>query len=262
MSRFLSMAGQQIAELAELAAESGRLSRGRKLFRKGSVTELSIIEGAVLASVRGSEGDLYETTVGTAPAPPGVVRQIAHALEADSEQSIDDLIAEGLKVCPTEVDLAFGCDCADWEEPCKHVVAVLLALADRVDLDETELLRWRSVDPQVTSTAPPADTSPDTSDDRSTKLSELEALLGDTALRVPVSDRSKPQLVESAPPLEPAMAEFLGVDMTIEPVDTSEITAPALLFADVQLGPLADLGPELADAIATIASQLEKLSPE
>ncbi len=310
MSRFVSLAGEHVAELADRCAEAGRLSRGRALFRKGAVSDLSIIQGSVIASVRGSHGDDYDTTIGTALAPPGIIRQIAQAHDRGDRRSIDDLIDDGLDVCPREMDLAFACDCADWDEPCKHVVAVLLAFADRVDLDEAELLRWRGIDrsgsvnagsevrsrsgsprrirpatepkpqPRSRAAAEPqsptqsqsrsqsptqsrsrsADRTPvDEPGDRTAKLSELEALLGDTVMRVSTTDGSDPEPPAST--LEPALADFLGVGITLDPVDVSEIAAPAPLYADVQLGPLADLGPELAKALATISARLEDLSP-
>ncbi len=303
MSRFLSMAGEQVAELADRSADSGRLSRGRALFRKGSVSDLSVTEGSVIASVRGSEGDEYETTIATALAPPGVIRQIVQAQDPAHRRSVEDLIGDGVDVCPRDIDLVFGCDCADWDEPCKHVVAVLLAFADRVDLDEAELLRWRGVDlsglvteepevpprpqspprlgpevqpetkprkrpaaePQTPSgslssetLSPSEPTGQAEPGDRSARLSELKSLLGDTAMRVPATDDSSPKRPESA--IEPALAEFLGVGMTFNPVDVSGITVPDPLFVDVQLGPLADLGPELAKAVATIMARLEDVS--
>ncbi len=303
MSRFVSTLGEQVAELTERAAEAGRLSRGRTLFRKGSVSDLSIMEGSLIASVRGSEGDEYETTVGTAPAPPGVTRQIVQAQDSQSSRSVDDLAAEGLDVCPREIDLAFGCDCADWEEPCKHVVAVLLAFADRVDLDEAELLRWRGIDlagpvgeqpePQRRSTVvrrsgqaprsrsgaksetapgsrrpvepsaarregsePPTGSDPaEDPVDRTARLSELQALLGDTAMQVSTDEPGDGR--SAAPSLDPAFLRFLGVGATLDPIDVSEINVPAPLFADVQLGPLGDLGPELATALSIIRDRLK-----
>lgn len=289
MSRFASMAGEAVAELAERVAEAGRSSRGRALFRKGSVSDLTVGEGSVFASVRGSEGDLYETTVATDLAPPGVLRQMLDAYDPANPMSIDDMIAEGVHVAPRDVDLAFSCDCGDWEEPCKHAVAVLLALADRVDLDEAELLHWRGIDlstsmkPTAEDSAPPAPApssapspsrrppwsrSPEPADeseredasetepgDRTARLSELEALLGDTVVRVPPKDDTNPK--RATAPLDPVLADFLGVGTTLEPIDVGGISAPAPLFADVQLGPLADLGPALADAIAIITEQPE-----
>lgn len=289
MSRFLTTAGEQVAGLAEQAAEEGRLSRGRALFRKGSVSGLSVSDGSVTASVRGSEGDPYDTTISTTPAPPGIRRQIAERPEG--RRSVDALIEDGVDICPREIDLAFVCDCPDWDEPCKHVVAVLLAFADRVDLDEAELLRWRSIDPSAmastsASTGPDAPSPPRpkgssrasarprtvrpaaaTDDaaategtetvgggDRTARLSELKSLLGDTAMRVSDDGGSAAEPAPSV--LEPALAEFLGLDAELEPVDVTGITAVTPLFTGVELGPLADLGPELATALAIIADRL------
>ncbi len=294
MSRFASMAGEAVAELAERAAEAGRLSRGRALFRKGSVSDLSIGEGSVFASVRGSEGDLYETSVATDLAPPGVIRQMVDAYDPTNPMSIDDMIAEGVNVAPRDIDLGFSCDWGDWEEPCKHAIAVLLALADRVDLDEAELLRWRGIDLSASTTeadehppAPPRSPSrPRSSDrssapdrsrplarsprpsdrpaegqtaeteptDRTTRLSELEALLGDTAVRVPSTGGSAPG--RAAVPLDPTLADFLGVDTTLGPIDVGDLAPPEPLFAEVHLGPLADLAPALAEAIDLVAARL------
>ncbi|MEL6984299.1 MAG: hypothetical protein AAFO29_17870, partial [Actinomycetota bacterium] len=184
------------------------------------------------------------------------------------------------------------------------VVALLLAFADRVDLDEVELLRWRGIDPsgttapaageperepQPTSRSRPARSSasaggePDTPSngtppasrrqapaepttphaagpppgdeaDRSAKLSELKSLLGDTAMRPTADDGPKAAPRPSV--LDPALADFLGLDVELDPLDLSDLAPPAPLFASMELGPLADLGPELAEALAIIAARL------
>lgn len=281
MSRFLSRAGERIAELAEQSADEGRLSRGRALFRKGSVSELVITEGSVTASVRGSQGDRYETTISTALAPPGVRRQVAD--RGAGGRRVDELLDDGIDVCPGEIDLAFDCDCADWDEPCKHVVAVLLAFADRVDLDEAQLLHWRGLDSEQTAdvepgpgepdvVAPPAATEPrpkrpgpapghepPETEDRAARLSRLESLLGDTAMRVPAAENAGAGPAPAA--LEPALAAFLGVGRAIEPIELADVTEPAPLFPTLELGPLADLGPALAQALAIVAERLADPDP-
>jgi len=310
MSRHLTTAGAQIAELAA-GAEDGRFSRGRALFRKGSVLDLLVTEGSIVASVRGSEGDPYEVSIGTMPAPAGVRRQVLEALAIPAESAdsglgtssvvtLDAVIGEGIAVSPRESDLAFSCGCLDWDEFCKHVVAVLLALADRIDLDDTALLTWRSIEmtpappagepgPSATphqepepspgrvtvtgtgtgtpgapaddrTSGSPDDPADDPADDRKARLTELEALLGDTAVRVgrepaPAEDQDQDQ--DQARP-NPALAEFLGLDRDPVAVDYSAInvTVPAPLFVDFQLGPLADLGPALADGLAIVTKRL------
>ena len=275
MSRFVSRAGEQVAELAELSAEAGRLSRGRALFRKGSVSDLAIQEGSVTASVRGSKGDDYEATINTAPAPPGVRREVARAAELG--WSVDELIDDGIEVAPREIDLGFDCDCADWDEACKHVVALSGlrrsggSRRGRVaPLARSRLLgsvRSRVGEREASSSVPvggrttAAQTRPRSTDrrtatdagDRTARLSKLESLLGDTAMRIPTASKAEP----SPPTVDPALAEFLGVDTELDPVDVSGIPAVAPLFASVELGPLADLGPELAEAVATITARLE-----
>lgn len=85
-------------------------------------------------------------------------------------------------------------------------------------------------------------------------------MLGDTVMRVPASGTSDSEPAASS--LDPVLANFLGIDMTIDPIDVSAIATPAKLFADVLLGPLADLGPELASAVEIIIAQCEDISAE
>jgi hypothetical protein len=307
MSRLVSAAAQRLADLADDCTDDGRWSRGRTLFRKGAVGELSVEDGSVTATVRGSGGDLYSVSVGTAAAPPGVSRQVAQAVESAGSLSlaevVDRLVDGGVDVCPRHIDLVFDCDCADWEEACKHVVATLLAFADRVDLDEVQVLRWRGLDPTPPAAKPEPDRStPDRArgeggdsnggdgagnarkrgatektahrtdngpaadnttddDDRAATLTELQALLGDTAVQASVDgDASSLEKVPST--LDPALAQFLGLDeidrapALSHPIEVNSLTAPTPLFADVQLGPLVDLGPELAHAITIIQTRL------
>ena len=91
--------------------------------------------------------------------------------------------------------------------------------------------------------------------DRTARHSKLESLLGDTVVRLPTVDDSDAEPSPSTH--EPALAEFLGVDPELDPVDVSGIAAVAPLVAGIELGPLADLGPELAKAMATITACLE-----
>lgn len=291
MNRHLTSAGLAVAELAERHADDGRLSRGRTLFRKGSVTSLTVLEGSILATVRGSGGDEYEVSIGTASPSKRVVREVAEAQERDptdgaadgSSRLVDRLVNDGVEICPPERDVGYSCDCPDWDELCKHVVAVLFAFADRVDLDETELLRWRGLDQPdrsrgrtetdpdpETETDPDFDGSGDGVGDRASrraaardkKRSELHALLGHTAVRMsPDGD-----LETSPPDLDGTWVEFLGRDLEITPVDLALIAEssdePDPLFADSAVGVLATLGPALAEAITIIGARLAPVEPE
>jgi hypothetical protein len=57
------------------------------------------------------------------------------------------------------------------------------------------------------------------------------------------------------------MAAFLGVGSDLEPPDLGDLAA-APLFTGVELGPLAQLGPELAAAMTIIADRLAADRPE
>lgn len=282
--RFVTVAGEQVAGVMTRSAEPGRLSRGRALYRKGAVAELVIGPGEVVASVRGSQGDRYECAIGVAPVSPGTARQVNEVLESEGPDSIDRLLADGVDLCPGDIDLGYSCDCADWDEICKHVVAVMLAVADRVDLDITELFRWRDLDLESglhlesgfrldsgLHLDPSLDPSPkqgsgdrpeqppevNRQDGRAARLAELEGLLGDTAVSLPATGRSaEPAQPTEPPPLAPAMAEFFGIDQIIDSPSIDELQQADPLFADVQLGALAELAPVVTDALHTIEQRL------
>jgi hypothetical protein len=273
VSRFVSLAAERLESLAGHSAEAGRLARGRALFRKGAVGELVVTDGLVTARVQGSQTDGYETTVATTAASRGVIREVSQGYDRADSASMDRLIADGVTVCPRAVDVAYSCSCPDWEEPCKHAVATLLAFAERVDLDDDQLLLWRGIthpangevslgsapvgplDDSANGTANGSPAEPaDPAQARRSQLGHLRRLLGDTAPNR--AGRSVPADPPPAP-LDPAMADFLGHDATIEPVDFDPSPAPTPLFTGTLPGPLADLGPELADAIEVIARQLD-----
>ena len=43
--------------------------------------------------------------------------------------------------------MRFDCTCPDWDDPCKHGVAVLTELAERVAYDPSLLATWRGASP-------------------------------------------------------------------------------------------------------------------
>jgi hypothetical protein len=271
MNRFVSLAGERIGDLIGHVAESGRLARGRALFRKGAVLDLSVTSGTLLAEVRGSTGGSYETTVAASLATPGVIREVADGYDPRDRRSIDHLLHDGVQITPRVTDLAFSCTCADWEEPCKHAIAVLFAFADRVDLDEVELLRWRGIDystPSASTTDDEPDdlldrepddadrTSPKRNRSRSADVGELRGLLGDTAPAFGPGRRRKRRLTPPRPEPSPALTEFLGRGHRPEPVEVPEFSAAAPLFAEPLDGVLVDVGPRLAEALAIIADRV------
>jgi uncharacterized Zn finger protein len=133
-----------------------RLPRGRGYVRNGSVVDLKIEPGKVLAKVMGSR--LYNVEIDVDP----VSAKRWKALAKDSTGSIDSLVAllQGtfskammLRLCqpstglfPSPKQIRFTCSCPDWASMCKHVAAVLYGVGARLDTQPDLLFTLRRVD--------------------------------------------------------------------------------------------------------------------
>src|SRR5262245_17127737 len=122
---------------------ANRLPRGRTYVRNGSVVDLQIAKGEVLAFVAGSE--LYKIKIGIAPVKPSHWKSICR----DCAGSIDSLVellqgrlAKGVmdRVCregdglfPSPGEIKLSCSCPDWADMCKHVAATLYGVGARLD---------------------------------------------------------------------------------------------------------------------------------
>jgi uncharacterized Zn finger protein len=116
-------------------ADAQRFARGRTYQRQGAVVDVDVEPGVVLAKVQGGRAEAYVVEVATSVlAAPDDVRRAA----ADSPQRYTALV-------PDAGDLRFTCSCPDWDDPCKHAVAVLVELGERVADDPRLLERWRGV---------------------------------------------------------------------------------------------------------------------
>src|SRR5882672_4654823 len=135
---------------------ANRLPRGRTYVRNGSVVDLQIAKGAVVAFVAGSE--LYKIKIGIAPVKSSRWKSICR----DCAGSIDSLVellqgrlAKGVmdRVCregdglfPSPAEIKFSCSCPDWADMCKHVAASLYGVGARLDDAPQLLFLLRGVD--------------------------------------------------------------------------------------------------------------------
>ncbi len=135
---------------------ASRLPRGRTYVRNGSVVDLQIAKGEVLAFVAGSE--LYKIKIGIAPVKPSRWKSICR----DCAGSIDSLVellqgrlAKGVmdRVCregdglfPSPDEIELSCSCPDWADMCKHVAAALYGVGARLDQKPQLLFVLRGVD--------------------------------------------------------------------------------------------------------------------
>jgi SWIM zinc finger len=97
-----------IGRLVGECSDPTRFLRGADLLQQGMVSELTISEGRVQGAVRGSRSTPYQAV----------------------------MISSAGETLPTSTSqLRFNCTCPDWGDPCKHAVALALALAERLDDD-------------------------------------------------------------------------------------------------------------------------------
>lgn len=148
--------GRQWVEALENMGLDGRLQRGKRYARNGSVQMLDISHGSVYAEVQGSQSRPYRTAINLKQLND---EQWQQALGALSEQAIyvAKLLAGempgdiegvfqnvGLSLFPrNRRDIDFVCSCPDWGNPCKHAAAVYYLVAEQLDDDPFILFHIR-----------------------------------------------------------------------------------------------------------------------
>jgi uncharacterized Zn finger protein len=137
---------------------ANRLPRGRTYVRNGSVIDLCIESGRVLARVSGS--DVYRVEIGVQPLPAtrwgaiikecsGKVASLVELLQGRLSKAVMETVTrrgEGLFPLPRQISMC--CSCPDAASMCKHVAAVLYGVGARLDNEPELLFRLRQVDPQ------------------------------------------------------------------------------------------------------------------
>jgi len=137
---------------------SNRLPRGRSYVRSGSVCDLKIEPGRVLARVVGN--DLYEVEITIKRLPArrwaeirrkcaGGIASLIELLEGRLSAAVMKIITDRKSgLFPRPDEMAMTCSCPDWATMCKHVAATLYGVGARLD-DRPELLfLLRGVDHQ------------------------------------------------------------------------------------------------------------------
>ena len=147
---------RRLVELLDSYGLGTRMQRGRRYARQGQLVSFDVQPGLVIAQVQGSRRTPYVANVVftplTEPQWAAVQSEIESTLQFASRLLAGDVPAEleavfdcaGVPLLPRRWnDLRASCSCPDWENPCKHIAAVLYVLADRLDDDPWLLLLWR-----------------------------------------------------------------------------------------------------------------------
>ena len=135
---------------------ANRLPRGRTYLRNGSVINLEIAAGVVIAQVMGS--NLYRVEVNVAAVPAwqwqGVARDCAQSIDSLVEllqgrlstSVMERITRPGTGLFPSPKEITFSCSCPDWAAMCKHVAASLYGVGARLDAQPELLFTLRQVD--------------------------------------------------------------------------------------------------------------------
>jgi uncharacterized Zn finger protein len=188
------------ANLERYSDYENRLPRGRSYVRNGSVLDLQIAKGEVVAMVAGS--DLYKIKVSIAPVAgrrwkaicrdcAGSINSLVELLQGRLAKGVMDRVCrEGDGLFPSPEEIRLSCSCPDWADMCKHVAAVLYGVGARLDQKPELLFVLRGVDQnELLASAGPGTLLPTNAASDAQKLDDanLAALFG-----IEMADASKP----------------------------------------------------------------------
>jgi len=132
-----------------------RLPRGRSYVRNGTVLDLQVARGKVMAMVAGSE--VYKIKIDIAPLSvrhwravckdcTGSVDSLIELLQGRLEENVMRRVSrEGDGLFPSPSEIKLSCTCPDWAEMCKHVAAALYGVGARLDEEPRLLFVLRGV---------------------------------------------------------------------------------------------------------------------
>ena len=165
------------ANLERYSDYATRIPRGRTYVRNGSVLDLQIAKGEIVAMVAGSS--LYKIKIVIAPVKAahwkaicrdcaGAIDSVVELLQGRLAKGVMDRVCrEGDGLFPSPEEIKLSCSCPDWADMCKHVAAALYGVSARLDekpqllfvlrgVDENELLANAGQDLALATSAPGA----------------------------------------------------------------------------------------------------------
>lgn len=143
--------------LESYADYSSRLDRGKGYVRSGTVIDLQIHDGKVLAKVQGRRRSPYNVEIRIGRLSEENCQKIIDKCSTRIE-SLEKLVSgefpEELKevftseggLFPTVKEISFGCSCPDWALMCKHVAAVMYGIGVRFDENPFYFFSLRGID--------------------------------------------------------------------------------------------------------------------
>ncbi len=147
---------RRFTEVLESYGLGARMQRGRRYARTGQVLSLDVRAAVLAAQVQGSRRTPYLVTISL----PEPTESQWHAIDTAIAAKVGFVARLLAGEVPTDLEAVFraagidlfprawsavrsDCSCPDWENPCKHIAAVLYLFADQLDADPWLLLAWR-----------------------------------------------------------------------------------------------------------------------
>ncbi len=147
---------KRFVEVLESYGLGTRMQRGRRYARAGQVLTIDVRTAVIAAQVQGSRRTPYLVTISLPEPTPtqwsaidaamtAKVGFVARLLAGEVPPDLEDVFdAARVPLFPaTWRHLRSDCSCPDWENPCKHIAAVLYVFADQLDADPWLILAWR-----------------------------------------------------------------------------------------------------------------------
>lgn len=143
--------------LERYADFESRLGRGKRYVRTGSVVDLKIRKGKVLARVQGRRKSPYKVEIRISPLSEERCQYAISRCERKIEnlellvqgrfpEELKELFTGNDGLFPSPKEISFGCSCPDWALMCKHVAAVLYGIGARFDEDPLLFFELRGID--------------------------------------------------------------------------------------------------------------------
>ena len=143
--------------LEKYADYASRIERGKRYVRTGTVVDLQIEKGKILARVQGRRKSPYKIEIRISPLNQehcqSIMNQCGEKIE-NLEELLDGSFPVALKevfteeggLFPKPSEISFSCSCPDWALMCKHVAAALYGVGARLDEDPSLFFKLRGVD--------------------------------------------------------------------------------------------------------------------
>jgi hypothetical protein len=111
-------------------ADPARFRRGKTYVAEHAVSRLEVAPGQLLATVTGSRDHPYQVVAAV---------QLIPRIDTSPEA----LRTQLTRLTPEAGEMLLSCTCPDFDDPCKHAVAALLAFANELVARPELLVQWR-----------------------------------------------------------------------------------------------------------------------